>query len=170
MPPCHWIICERTNRWASALRLALDRAAAGGGACYRLREVRSLHEIASELARRPESLVALEVHDRNLSNVLAWLAAAEQQFPQARCLALVDRSLSAGGPSVRSHSRESVTDVCDALREAGAMDVAESPRRLASALELGRRHAAANVAHDTVPAEERSFVEQLWATLPWQEG
>jgi len=168
MPLCNWIICQRSNRWAAALRLAVERDAATLGVSYRLREVRTLGELTSELVRSPASLVALEVHDRNLSDVLAWLSAAERRFPQARCVALVDRALSADQQRVPPGGQESLRDVCDALREAGAWDVAQSPRRLQPMLELARRHAMATAADVTILAEHVSFTEHVWATLPWQ--
>jgi hypothetical protein len=170
MPQCDWIICERSNRWVAALRLALDRDTAACGMAYRLREVRRLDELAPELARRPASLVAVEVHLRNLSAALTWLATVEPQFPRARCLALVDGSLSASQPSVRPHHNAPLRDACDALREAGALEVAESPRRLQPLLALARRHALATSEHDARIAENRPFAQRVWATLPWQEA
>jgi hypothetical protein len=170
MPDCDWIICEQSNRWAAALRMAAERDTATGGGCYRLREVRRLGELASELARRPASLVAVEVRDKNLGDVLAWLSAAERQFPWARCVALVDRSLSSENPTVGPDSEDSLHDVCDTLREAGALEVAESPRRLRPLLELARHHAMATAQHQAIVAENVPFALQVWATLPWQEA
>jgi len=170
MPCCDWIICEQTNRWASALRLAVERDAAAGGGGYRLREVRSLGELEAELARRPVSLAALEVRAGNLSDVLAWLAAAERRFPRARCVAILDRSLSSEHSGIGPRGGESLQEILDALREAGALEVAESPRRLNSLLELAGRHTRATAEAETITAENASFVERVRATLPWQEA
>ena len=170
MNRCDWIICERTNRWAAALRLAGERDAAAGGVRHRFREVRSLSELPPELARRPASLVALEVSERNLGDVLTWLAAALRWFPQSRCVALVDQSLSSADQSVRSRDTNSQRDIVDALREAGTWEVAESPRRLEPLLEVARRHAISAAKHDEIFAENQPFTERMWATLPWQEA
>lgn len=171
MLSCDWIICERTNRWAAALRLALDRQGAMGGAHYRLRETRHLDDGLLALVQSPDSLVAVEVHRQNLHDTLTWLALAERRFPRSRCIALVDRSLAfgdaAGGRSRRSDSR---SDLCNALREAGATEIAHSPRDLAVTMELARRHFAVVSRWRESDAANRSHVEQVWSALPWQEA
>ena len=168
MTRCDWIICERSNRWAAALRLAGERDTAAGGVCHRFREVRSLSELPPELARQPASLIALEVSERNLIAVLAWLSAALRRFPQLRCVALLDRSLSSANQSDRSRDKNSQRDIAVALREAGAWEVVESPRRLEPLLQFARRHANVAARHDAFLAENRPFTERVWATLPWQ--
>jgi hypothetical protein len=165
-----WIVCEQTSRWASALRLALGQEAVAADPPYLLREVRSLAELSVELASHPTGFVAVEVRRNDLGGVLTWLAEAERKFPRARCFAMLGRSLLASESDLRSTTTQSLQDVGDALREAGALAVVASPRRLADALQLGRRHAAATESHATLLAEQLPLVERLWATLPWQKA
>jgi hypothetical protein len=157
MNGCEWIVCETTSRWAAALRLALDRdpqLRAGG---VRLYETRLLGDLSARVAQRPDGFVAIEVHDRNAADVLAWLSGAVGRYHQARFVALVDHSLSAGR-----------RDLEDTLREAGALEIACSPRHLQAIVELYRRHAAlSNVAAASLAAD-RPLEEQVWALLPWQ--
>jgi hypothetical protein len=153
MSRIEWVVCERTSRWAAALRMAL---AADELSC-RLRELRHFIELDAELAARPTAVAAIEVHRGNFANVLCWLPRAREQFAEVRFVALLDRSL------VVDKTKESA-DVGDALLEAGAALVVASPRRLEPILELGRRHAAA----PPKTSENVRLVEQVWASLPWQ--
>lgn len=147
--PVEWIVCERTNRWVSALRMAL----ANGDGAFRIRELRRTAELDGELAERPETIIALEVRRDNFAELVAWLAAARKRHLHARSVALVDRSID-------SH----VVEVGDVLVEAGAAAVATSPRQLSSVLALARRHA------ETMgkSAENSSLLAGTWAALPWQ--
>ncbi len=144
-----WVVCERTSRWASALRMSF----ASSGVPYRLREVRHLAELESELADRPACLAAIEFDRTNFAAALALLPVIRKKTPGVRLVALFDRSLA-----------ESFTEVRDAVVEAGAAAVAASPRRLDAILALGQRHAAAVHGKD----ESLPLVARIWATLPWQ--
>jgi hypothetical protein len=144
-----WIVCERTTRWASALRMQLVE----GGIPHRIRELRHLSELDAELAERPTAVAAIEVHRGNFAELLSWLPNDAERHPRARAVVLVDRTLS-------EHSAE----VCDALVEAGAQAVATSPRRLEAIVACGARHAA--IAEKTGP--NASLADRVQASLPWQ--
>ena len=149
--PAEWIVCEQTSRWASALRRALE----SGDTPHRLRELRHLAELDAEFAVRPSALAAIEVDRGNFAQLLAWLPTARERHVHARCVALVDRSLA-----------EELDEICDALVEAGAQAIATSPRRLEAVVGLGTQHAKI-AANTNVNA---SFVDQVWASLPWQRA
>ena len=147
--PVEWIVCERTSRWASALRMALAR----GEMPHRLRELRHLAELDAELAARPTALAAIEIHRGNFADLLAWLPTACERHDRARCVALLDRSLA-----------DNLDAACDALVEAGAPAIATSPRRLDAVIALGTRHAETA----RTIAENAPLMAQAWASLPWQ--
>ena len=143
------IVCERTSRWAAALRMAL---AAAGEPCQ-LRETRRLPELDTELSERPVSIAAIEVHRDNLANVLDWLPKARQRLARTRYVALADRSLAADWDAV-----------ADALTEAGVDALSSSPRRLEAVLDLARLQAKMPVIVD----ESEPLTTRVWASLPWQ--
>jgi hypothetical protein len=151
MSPVEWIVCERTSRWASALRMAL----AAHGTPHRLRELRHLAELDAELTARPAALAAIEIHRGNFANLLSWLPTARERHVHARCVVLLDRSLA-----------DNLDAACDALVEAGAQAIATSPRRLDAVVALGTRHAETARTID----ENTPLVAQAWASLPWQAG
>lgn len=163
-----WILCERTNRWASALRTALSRERSSQDGMPRLYEVRSLRDLSARLAARPDSLVLIEVDRATVGAVLAWLADAQRRYSDARFAALFDSEL-ARPPSTRATPpRNNRQDALDAVIEAGACDVALSPRHLRGILALGRRHANRLAARPTMP-DDRSITAWAWASLPWQD-
>jgi hypothetical protein len=151
MTPLEIIVCERTSRWASALRMEL----ASVDLPHRLRELRHLAELDAELDERPGALVAVEVRRGNFAELLAWLPAARRRHCRARYVALVDDSL-------LDHQSE----VGDALVEAGVQAIATSPRRLETIVAIGMRHAATAGKTD----ENAPLATQVWASLPWQAG
>ena len=149
MSRAEWIVCERTSRWASALRLAL----AAEDAPPRVRELRHLAELDAELLARPTALAAIEIHRGNFAQLLAWLPTARGRHTSACSIALVYRSLA-----------DELERVTAALLEAGAQAIATSPRRLNAILSLGRQHARiAEIGGPNAPLHEA-----VWASLPWQ--
>ena len=156
MNSCSWIFCERGGRWTPAMRLILenDRTAR-----HRVREVRHLGELAAEVATRPASIVAIEVPPGNFAESLDWLAQAARDYPRAGCVVLCDREIQS--PSVAV-----------ALREAGALEIASSPRRLRSLVELGLCHAEAVADRVTLAAgsDTLSLTAPAWASPPWQDA
>ena len=160
-----WIVCESTSRWASALRMALQRQAAIDGRETRLYETRYLDDLAARLHEEPENFATIEVRESNVGDVLAWLARAAGHFPRARFAALLDRSLSQQQTNRASDAGDNLLDVCDALCEAGSLEIAHSPRHLQAVVELGRRHVACR--HTATPVEA-DCEARVWASLPWQ--
>jgi hypothetical protein len=176
-----WIVCERTGRWAAALRtslagqynwasLAVDERARSTptiSSDRRVYEVRSLAELTSRLQERPAAVALVETHAANLTRVLHWLSDARDRHADARFIALLDSSLVTGE---RAPERGPVecNEVTDALLEAGAAEVAESPRYLQNALALARQHWAPS--HDVPPfSTPQPLVEWARSLLPWQD-
>jgi hypothetical protein len=156
----NWILYERTNQWAAALRMALLRESPRQPA-PRIYEVRRLDDLSSRLNAQPASLVLIEVVPTNLSAVLAWLPIATQCYSTTLFAALLDREIS-GAPIVRR-------DASDALREAGASEIAPSPRQIDGLLALAERHAAIDRA-SYLRADPPSLTEWAWSLLPWQDA
>lgn len=139
MPPARIIVCEKTGRWAVALRREL-------GAKPRVYETRSLPECWEELAASPASWLLLEATEANLDGLTLRLTELGRDFPEARAVVCADRSLAP----------------CEwLLREAGAVHAVFSPRELVPVARMSKRHLAA------VPLPPRSVRERVWERLPW---
>ena len=89
----HWIICERSGEWASAIRLAVNRANWPPQTLAKIVEVRRFSELSARLCERPQSFALVEVHPANLADALIWLAIAERSHPQSCFAALADRAI-----------------------------------------------------------------------------
>jgi hypothetical protein len=124
--------------------------------------VRSLIELTQRCDARPHSFAMLEVHQPNLGDVLAWLAAATRRYAGARFVVLLDTSLASPAANCQ--------DVVDALFEAGAAEITVSPRRLPRVLALAERHWADVYLQMSSNRSELSLVEWAWSRLPWQES
>jgi hypothetical protein len=153
------IVCERSGRWAAALRVALHRQAFQSRVDYRLHEVRSLQELARRLEAPRPAIALVEVRPTNLAETLTWLAGACSSHSGIRCVALLDRREFDG------HARNSVAV---ALRAAGAVDIVDSPRHLQSTLFAARRHAEGQCQYLPAGCSEPTFAEWAWGLLPWQ--
>jgi hypothetical protein len=168
MNECDWIICERTGRWAAALRVGAARRSPTTVSAPRIHETRSLNELAERLYARPLSLTLLEVQTSNVGKLLHWLARNSPRFPRARFVALLDRMLTertdSGGEqlSVESH------DVVAALLESGAAEIADSPRRLRHILAFAEKHAASVRNLPRRSSEPQSIADWARSQLPWQ--
>jgi len=168
MNSCDWIVCERTSRWAAALRVALAREDCG--ATSSIYEVRTWKELASRLETQPNGVAIAEVQRDQLGSALVWLATARRRFPRARFTAALDISSTDTEGHASSFRRDEQAEVVDALFEAGVAAVADSPRRLHAILALGRRHAALCAAQSQPsPRDNLSVVNAAWASLPWQD-
>jgi len=151
-----WIVCEQGNRWLPALRAHLRRQS--GHDLPALVQVRHLHELSTRIAQSPNSLALLEVSSRNFEAALEWIAYLPHSMPQTRVIALLDHNLS------------NLADAESVLREAGVLEVVDSPRRLKPALKLGRLvDLLSHSTHDR-PNGELPESAQEWAdtVLPWQ--
>jgi hypothetical protein len=168
MNACDWIICERTGRWAAAMRVGAARRSSQTGPALRIYEVRSLDELAERLALRPLSLVLLEVHNSNLAKQLQWLAHNSQRFPRALFVALLDRMLTARLDSGSERSSGETLDVVSTLLESGAAEIAVSPRRLQHIFSLAGKHSAGVRPFRRPPIEAQSIMDWAHSQLPWQ--
>lgn len=135
------IVCERTGRWAMAIRREL------AGAGVRVWETRSLADCWNELAESPASFVVLELGSRPVA-LLRHLARQPREFPLARLAVVADRGLA---------------DHEWLMREAGAVCFLSSPRRVGPLAQLACRHLA------QVPPPQQSLTERIWTSLPWAE-
>jgi hypothetical protein len=133
------IVCERTTRWAIALRAAL----AGPP---RLVETRSLSQCAAELAQSPASLAAVETTGANLGLVLELLDHMSQRFPRARAVALIEPEL---------------LPAAVLLREAQAIDVLAWAHEAPRVARLARRQ------FDLAPRRQLGLHELVAQRMPW---
>lgn len=138
--PARWIVCERTGRWATALRREVD------GTRARIYETRSLCDGWDELGRAAGSFVVAELTQTNLGELLDRLATLGRQDPWARAGVVAERAL---------------VPYEDLVREAGAVCFVTSPREAALLAAVAERHL------DQVPSPSRGLQEQIWAALPW---
>jgi hypothetical protein len=164
-----WIVCERTSRWAAGIRTTVARHATNGQFTTRVFEVRKLSELAARLGEKPASLALVEVHEGNLANVLAWLTEAQHTYPHARSIALFDNLPPAHDDSWPVAHAGKRDDVVSALLEAGAVDVADSPRHLHSFLAIAERHRALVATNKAAYAENLPLLEWARSLLPWQD-
>lgn len=139
MPYARLIVCEKTGRWAVALRRAL-------GGRPRVYETRSLAECWDELAASPASWLALEASEANLDKLWGRLATLGHRFPLACAMVCGQRA---------------IAPYEWLLREAGAVHAVFSPRELGGAARLAVRHLA------QAPEPTQSPRERIWSRLPW---
>ncbi len=142
MISAHCIVCERTARWAIALRRPLQRLG------VRVYETRCLDDCWREVGAHAASMVGVEVTRANLASVVPWLARLGQTFPRARAIACAHRGLE---PAQWL------------LREAGAVHVAFSPRDITPLVRLILRHL------DAAPTGQDTVRQRIWQRLPWSE-
>ena len=133
------IVCERSGRWAVALRRELAEAG------VRVWETRTLADCRDELVANPASFAVIEL-GTNLGGLLRLLVRQPRQFPAARLAVVTDRA---------------EADYEWLLREAGAVHFLCSPRQVAVLARLACRHLA------DVPPPQQSFAERIWMSLPW---
>jgi hypothetical protein len=140
MPDCRLIVCEKSSRWAAALRGAV------GAERPRVVETRSIPGCEEALAESPAALVAVETTVTNLPSVVEFIAHLNERFPRAKVVALLAEEVAGAGAL---------------LREAGAIDavcsVIETPR-VAS---LAQRQLQQQPRRESEPSE---FVADC---MPW---
>jgi hypothetical protein len=154
----HWIVCERSNRWAAAVRIALARQSPRDAVPQSLDEVRNLADLTTRLHEFPTSLVLLEVTLKNFDATLAWLSETTRRSSHMRAAALLDHGFS-----------DNRVEVATALREAGAAEVVLSPRQMQPVLSLGH-HFASKTRDAALPlTADQSIEKWAWGLLPWQD-
>jgi hypothetical protein len=136
------IVCERTGRWAVALRRG---GLPTGG---RLIETRTLDACREQLHHWPRAVTVCEATEHNLPQVLRLLVELQATSPEARVTVVGPRTM---------ERHESL------LREAGAIHAVFSPRRLHTTNAMLDRQTVRQS-----PAAE-SFGEIAWSRLPWGE-
>lgn len=142
-PKLNWIVCERTGKWAAALR----REATVGET--NVVEVRQPDELAAAIHATPwATVVVVELRSEGLAASLDALVATERQRYRILPVAVAD---------------EELADLELLAREAGAVHFLTSPRRIMEFVSLGQRHQA------RVPAPAQSLRERVLAELPWSE-
>jgi hypothetical protein len=154
-----WVVCEQSGRWASALRFVIARRPSERLA-PRLYEVRGLPELLSLLKERSIELALVEVGRANLADVLELLAGG-RLTRASRNVALLDRTICENNAAERRA-------VSDALWEAGAVDVIESPRSIGRLFALGERIAAVSSPTGRGADNRQPVAEWAWSLLPWQ--
>ena len=133
------IVCERSGRWAVALRRELTDAG------VRVWETRTADDCFGELGQSPASFVVWELRS-DVAGLLGCLARRRREFPEVRVAVVADRRLA---------------DYEWLVREAGAVHFLCSPRRVAPLARLACRHLA------QVPPLPQELTERIWASLPW---
>ena len=143
MPYAPVIVCEKTGRWAAALRGSLrqDRVS--------FVETRSLSQCAEALRASPVSLVAVEVTAPSLEPAASFIARACRSCPAARIVVLLDAEVNSAQPL---------------LREAGAVEVLLSVGEMPALARLARRHLA------LVPPQKLGLRKAIAERLPWKRS
>jgi hypothetical protein len=169
----HWIVCENAGRWSAALRVAISRQATKLGTSTgspRIDVVRTLAELDSAMREQNRSLALVEVRSDNLAAVLELLAKSWRR--NVRLAALLDSELGLQ-PSAGSSQSPDRPFAADALLEAGALAVIDSPRQIPMLLNLAERQTLAEgrVA-DSADTNDSltAIVDRAWAALPWQDA
>jgi hypothetical protein len=163
-----WIICERLGVWAAGLRMAIARRGPGTTGTPRIYEVRTLEGLNERLAAKPDSLVLVELHPGNVSQVLSWSAKLATLHRQARFIGLVDRSLAAPDYGNLGSSASHSSRLVDALLEAGAREIIFSPRQLPRILATAIKHAELWESRRRTTGLHQSITAWAWSLLPWQ--
>ncbi|MHB8862364.1 MAG: hypothetical protein ACYC6N_08165 [Pirellulaceae bacterium] len=142
MPSARCIVCERSEKWAVALRRPLQLAG------HRVFETRSLENLWNEVVVRPASIAGLETTRANLEVLVPWMTRFAEAFPKARIIVLGSRGLEASQWL---------------LREAGAVHAVFSPRDWQPLVRVIQRHLG-----DAL-GQVDSDRQHVWRRLPWTD-
>jgi hypothetical protein len=148
-----WIVCETSGRWTAALRVAIARQELKHS--NRIQEVRSLPELAVAAKETPSAMALLEVDPANLAASLNWFSLGWERGLRAAALL--------GTELVPNQATE-------AMLEAGALTMIESPRHMAAVLGLAGRFAVSRSKHAKKTSSAETIAERAWASLPWQDA
>jgi hypothetical protein len=133
-----------------------------------LHEVRSLTELGSRMNERRYQLLFVEVTADNFETVLTWLAEQASWHPAVRTIALVSGDDAQRSQAGRPREHSDLADIEFSLFEAGACEIARSPRRLQHILAFAQQHAASHTSRADELSACESFADWAWAQLPWQ--
>ncbi len=142
MTTARLIVSETSGRWAFALRAALVNSGVS------VTEVAGLASAYGRLHDDSQALLAFEVSEVCAEEGFGLLQASRQRYPGCAVIVFLDEVLAASEPL---------------WREAGAIAVVTSPRRLDSTACFIRRYS------DTREAPSLTFRENVWQRLPWSE-
>ena len=133
-------MCEKTGKWATALRSLLPLARIS------ICETRTLEECAVRLRESPASLVVVELTSENWLGVCRWLSLQTGQFAHMRAMAV---------------ATPDAGDTDAVLRSAGAHHVVDSIARLGKLTRWMVRHL------QQAPPSKSSVRQWTWARMPW---
>jgi hypothetical protein len=157
MANAEWILCEQSSRWVAALRTYFHRRQSFQRP-PRIIETRRLGDVAPHLRTHPTRVVLLEVDLDRLASLLNWLTETAAQYPDVRFAALLDRHW-----TITPQQRDIVVV---ALQEAGACEVAVSPRRIEAIVALAQNHSI--TATSSAKSDDLPLRDWAWSRLPWQ--
>lgn len=166
-----WMVCERTGRWAAALRVAITRDEVSrrkvtrAHSTHRVTEFRSLPTLRGSLPKGRLAIVLVEVGNENLADVLELFSTHHDQ--NLRFAALMDDSWKTSTGRTKSIVRDP-DSVSDALLEAGAADILQTPRQIARLFPLAARLARAGSCFGKTAGDD-SIAEMAKHALPWQD-
>ena len=140
MPAASVIVCEKSPRWAVALRGAM------GSAGPAVLQSRGLAQAVRALEESPASLLAVETTAANLSSVVQLLDRLGRRVGQSRCAVLLGANSGSWEPL---------------LREAGAIEVLHSTLEAPRLARLARRHLA------LAPVENLALDDWISQRMPW---
>jgi hypothetical protein len=141
MSNCRLIVCEKTGRWAAALRPAL------GSRPPQIVETRSFAGCEAALVESAYSLVALETTAASLEAVLGFIGLVMIRFPRCYVAALL-------APEARGAAL--------LVREAGAIAAIDSVLDAGQVARLARRQLA------QAPSAQTGLQDSVWERMPWR--
>ncbi len=142
MTTARLIVSETSGRWAFALRAALVNSDVS------VTEIAGLADAFERFHHESQALLAFEASAVSAEEGFGLLQESRQRYPGCGVIVLLDEELAASEPL---------------WREAGAIAVVTSPRRLDSTACFIRRYS------DTREAPSLTFRENVWQRLPWSE-
>lgn len=143
------IICEHSGEWAAAWRQTVGRGGTPARRGLRVVAVRSVGDCLDESARHSAAFVIAQWSLANTLKIWSLLERLPLGMTNVCCALAAERRLAAYQWSAR---------------EAGAVHVIFSPRRMRDLVELAGRHLSA---HPLVLERDE---DRIWATLPWTRG
>lgn len=179
-----WVVCDRTGRWAAALRVAIARDGAyrtDESNSHRIKEIQGLAELnesldelgalrcASRLNGRSllmrSPVVLVEVGEESLADVLEFFSA--RHGDNLKFVAMMDERLEKSTARVKTLIRKP-DFTSDVLFEAGVVDVLKSPRQIARLFPLAARLVQAGSCFGKTTGDD-SIAEMAKLALPWQD-